>query len=261
MFPTLLFLHTALAGSPDATPPRADSTYVVAVVSGIGARRTTAEDTLHLSRVERDTWSLSQRGGESVWEDGDSVRRVDPSAPRDGDPWPIVLQRAVGSVPATVRFDDEGRPVELLDAEGWSQAARTAIEQAELPAVARLSGEALIDPDGLIRTLGRSFVGTPSEAWSRPDRLAGVDVLRLETCERTRERGLTTWTCRGSATGPDGNNTQLQDAATWTTVTIDRRGLVSVEDGWSGTLVHLDRDGQTITDSPVGGRRLLQRLP
>jgi hypothetical protein len=255
----LLTLALSAVAAPQARPAKSDAIYDVVVVAGIGARRIEGQSALAVKRQGAGVWTVQMLRSNNTWDEATEHVSYDSDAPRPGAPWPLITQHAVAAVAVDVVFDRSGRPDRLVEPDAWRQQATAALETLDLPNAGVRSGEALVDVDGLLLDLGRTFVGTPSSDWTRTDRLTGVVVERHETCDLSKVAGITTWTCRGDAAAVTDDDGQLQDAETWTTVRVDRQGLLDIEEGWSGTLVHLTRNGQTVTDSPIGGRRLVRR--
>lgn len=245
--------------APHVRPPKKPAVFDAVVVAGIGSTRIEGQTALSTRRQSFREWTVQTLRSQSVWDDAGGAVTWDSDQPSAGAPWPLVTQHAVASVPAQVVFDRDGSPVRLAEPDQWTAEATAALRALDLPEAGVRSGEPLVDPAGLVFDLSRTFVGTPSASWTRRDRLSGVLVDRQETCDVARDRRITTWTCRGTATEVTNADGQLQNTETWTTVTVDRTGLLTLEEGWSGTLVHLARDGVTVTDSPIGGRRLVQR--
>lgn len=257
--PLALLTLALAAAAPQVRPAKSDAIYDIVVVAGIGARRIEGQTVLATSRQGSGVWRIQTQRSNNTWDDTTEHVSYDSNAPSAGAPWPLITQHAVASVPAEIVFDRSGKPQRLHDKEAWRAQATAALVALDLPDAGVRSGEALVDEDGFLLDLGRTFVGTPSSEWTRTDRLTGVVVERNETCEMSRDGGVSTWTCRGLATAASDDDGQLQNAETWTTIRADRQGLLDMEEGWSGTLVHLSRDGQTVTDSPIGGRRLVRR--
>jgi hypothetical protein len=258
----LALTHSACA-THRAGPPRRDATYEIAVVAAVGARTVTEHYAVRTAPAAAQAWRVHTAWTDSRVEDVAGPIAFDSRAPTRADPWPLVSQHAVASIPATVHFDARGRPDAILDAEGWAANARVAVRSLDLPEQAVRSGLALVDAEGLLRDLIRVFPGAPrthaaAEAeWSRPLRLAGVELPRVERCEAVVAEGLTTWTCEGPLALPAGGSTLVHEGESWSTLVLDRRGLRSFEEGWSGTLVQ--RDGGGLRDQPFAGRRLVQR--
>ena len=113
----------------------------------------------------------------------------------------------------------------------------------------------LVDPEGLLVDLDRTVPGRPPiGTWERGDRIAGLAVRRVEDCVWDKPK----WTCTGTAT-TDQPGVKLFEVTTHTTVTADRRGLLWLETGYSGTLVTLAPDGRDIVDRPIAGVRRVER--
>jgi len=184
--------------------------------------------------------------------------RFDSASPRPADPWPLVLQHAIAAVPADVRVDADGRPEALVDPEAWSRRAREAIASVDLPAD---SGASLIDPDGFVTNLARTFPGVPEprQTWTRDERVAGLMVQRSEDCGRAQRRaGGATVRCEGECIAHDGQAGDLFATTCWTEVTWDDDGLRRLETGYSGTRLTMG-DADEVLDMPVAGQRLLVR--
>ncbi len=177
-------------------------------------------------------------------------QRFDSAAPTGGDPWPLVLQHLVSSVPATVRDGPGG--VELVDPALWSDAAKDELFRASLPPQVASAGLPLIDPDGFTAAARRMFPPVPTEgALDRPERIASIEASRQESCVATREAALRRWRCEGTITDPEG---RLREVSSFTEFVTDRAGLLSVESGYEGLLA------LSTGIVPVGARRRVERL-
>ena len=182
----------------------------------------------------------------------------DSAAPSPADPWPLLLQHAIAAVPAQVEMDRQGRPLQLVDPEAWGLAARQAIAEVDVPPG---TGEALIDPDGFVVNLARTFPGRPRarSTWVRQERIAGLLATRTETCGGIdRVDGERHLRCEGPCTAAADAPGDLFDTVCWTELWWDRHGLRKVESGYSGTLITLG-DGPEPIDLPIAGQRLLVR--
>jgi len=246
---------------PDTVLPRNGiSLYDVAVVAASGQRTLTAVYLLEAVPDDEGVWTIRTLHTEGTWEEGGEKLSYDSDAPAPEDPWPLSLQHAVASVPALVRFTEDGVPVGLVEEEGWRLASLKAMQALELPSQAMASGEALLDPGGLVRDLQRNFPGMPPEGvWVRDESIAGLPSQRIESCEATAEGRRRVWRCTGEVEGPKAGPARLHQMETSTQVVMDRRGLVSLEGTYSGTLVMLDESGTNVVDRPVAGRRLVVR--
>jgi len=254
-----LFAVAGCVHAPLAAPPaRGAVVYDVAVVSAAGERTVTALYALEATPSGPRTWSVRTLHTAGAVEEGGGTWTFDSAAPTGGDPWPLLLQHAVASVPAEVRFDANGAPEALADPEAWEAAARRAVEALALPREADAAADQVIDPDGLLADLRRTFPGTPpAGTWSRPDRLGPIDAVRAETCTEAMADDARTWTCSGEVVGAVEGAVHLHEGTSTTTIVADARGLATHESSWSGTL--LWRDGDDVRDTPVGGRRLVRR--
>lgn len=266
---SLLLLMIGCSGRDlPSTAPTADepTRYRVGVVTGSGDRTTTDVYTLRVVPVDRSVWAFVTEAAEGTWEAGAAALSWSSQDPRPEDPWPIVMQHAVSSVPARIVLDDEGRPVRFADPDPWRRAARAAILDRELPEQALAASEALLDPDGVVRDLQRSFPGAPPvhEDWTREERIAGLVVVRRESCtvdERLRQR---IYTCEGVIEDAQAE-AQSQAAArifasqSTTVLTLDRHGLVELDSRYSGTLVYVDATGERAQDRPIAGLRRVVR--
>ncbi len=185
-----------------------------------------------------------------------SPLRFDSTLPRPGDPWVLRWQHAISQIPATVTLDARGRPVALDDPDGWRQAAAEAIAVLPVPP----GGPPPLDAERFVADLARTFPGLPPEEgpWIRPEPIAGVDVLREESCAREGRRdGAARVRCEGWCRAASDAGPQLFETTCWTEVWFDRQGLVGVETGYSGTRVWME--GGMVNDTPIAGQRLLVR--
>jgi hypothetical protein len=263
-FPTLLFLAAACATRvpPSGLPP-ADGPAVwrVGVVVGSGDRLVSEVYTLIAAPKRSGIWAFSTEAAEGTWEERDAVLEWDSTNPRPDDPWPLLLQHAVSGVPAAIRFDALGRPQQLAEADAWRRAARSAMERLDLPAQARASADALLDPVGIVRDLQRSLPGVPPDdtPWRREEQVAGILVDRVETCERRRAGPRTTYRCEGTLEPHPTVAARLFDATSHTTLVVDARGLVQLDTSYEATMVVLDASGTVPLDRPIAGRRQVVR--
>lgn len=255
-----LALGLALAGCvPPRSLPDREVHWVEATLTASGG-----------STLEGIYRHRTERGNGSVWrvvtdrtEGVVSAPRSPPltfdsARPSAADPWPLVLQHAIAAVPAEVRLDDRGRPLSLLDPEHWAAQARQAVDQADVPGA---SADALIDPDGFVVNLARTFPGLPAahEEWRRTERLAGLVAHRTERCgPKRRDGGHRVVRCEGSAVAEPSTRGDLFDTSCWTEVHWDAEGLLKVESGYSGTLI-TSGEGPDPVDLPIAGQRLLAR--
>jgi hypothetical protein len=259
-------LTVACAGraAPRPTPsPRAVTTWRIGVVTGSAGRTTTEVYTLDAVPRPGGAWAFATRATEGTIEEGAAAIQWSSEDPRPEDPWPLVVQYAISSVPAPIVFDPSGRPERLVDPSAWRDAARAAVAARDLPEQAGSSVEPLLDADGLIRDLQRTFPGQPPAdgAWVRDETIAGLTVRRIETCTASEAGGAVTWTCAGTLEPLGDRAGRLFDAETTTTLTLDRHGLVTLDSRYVATLVRLDATGERAFDVPVAGRRQVVRQP
>jgi hypothetical protein len=258
--PAGLFLPAGLlvgcVHGPSPQIPRTSRDWSVAVSVATGDRVLESFYDLHTEPIAPNRWMVSTARTRGTWIEHGASQGFDSEAPTARDPWPLVLQHLVASVPAEVRIE-EGRVDELVAPDEWAAAARRAIYGSKLPVEALDAGEALLDPDGLVADLARTFPGTPPSegVWERPDRIAGLEVVRREQCEPTGSG----WSCDGSAEGADGQDARLFETTTFTRLAADHEGLLWVESGYSGTLVSAAIDGRGVMDRPISGLRRVQR--
>lgn len=242
------------AGVPSLGKER--TAWTVLVLAATGDRTIEATYALATERVAPDRWLVSTTRTRGTWAGDGEPASYDSDAPTAADPWPLTLQHLIASVPVEVRVDD-GHPVALVDPDGWADAARHAVYASDLPNDALAVGQALVDPDGLLADLGRTFPGTPGDgAWARPDRIGGVDAVRTETCARPTPGS---WDCAGTAEATPDAGARLFEVATTTTVATDRRGLVRLDARYTGTLVTLAPSAHWVDDRPVSGIRQVER--
>lgn len=261
-FAFALFLAGCTKARPLALPDaREVSLYKVGVVAASGSRTVTGVYTVRAVPKGRNTFAFVTEHGEGTWEEGSAGLTWDSASPKRIDPWPLTLQHAISTVPAEIEVDESGRLLALRSPEAWSRAARAAIESTDVPPQARASAEALVDPDGVVRDLRRSFPGRPATgaSWERTETLAGLEVTRIETCAESQQDRRTTWSCEGTLQGPTDGNARLVDGTSRTVVVVDARGLVEMTAAYTGTLVVLSPDGRQALDRPIAGKRMVVR--
>jgi hypothetical protein len=246
---------------PDTALPRSEaSLYDVAVAVASGERTVTSVYLLEVVPDGDRVWTVRTVHTEGTWEEGGESFTFDSDEPRPEDPWPLSLQHAVASVPAAVRFTEDGVPVGLVEEEGWRMAGLKAMQALQLPSQAMSAGDALLDPGGLVRDLQRNFPGMPPEGmWVRDESIVGLPSQRIESCEATTERRRAVWRCEGEVEGPKTGSARLHQVESSSVVVMDGRGLLSLEGTFSGTVVMLDESGTDLVDRPVAGRRLVVR--
>lgn len=251
----------ALAGCLRAGPPadalgRRAATWEVDVLVAAGDRSIEAHYTLRSERAGGDRWRLSTVRTAGTWTDANGAQAFDSAVPSPADPWPLTLQHAISEVPVEVRVE-RGRPVALADPAAWQEAARAAVYAAPVPGAALASGEALVDPEGLLDDLARTFPGLPPAAgpWVRAERIAGVDAVRTETCAADGAG----WRCEGVAEAAEGSSGKLFEVGTTTEVRVEGRDVVAVTSRYSGTLVTLAPGGGGVEDQPIAGIRSVRR--
>jgi len=256
----ILLVAACVKTFPAGPSVRGLSEYDVAVVAASGPRQLSALYSLEITPATDTAWVFRTVRGEGTWEEGGKPLSFDSDKPSRSDPWPLRLQHVVSSVPAVVVVDASGAPMELVDPDGWSADVRRALYDTDLPVEAMRSGEALVDPVGMVADLRRSFPGRPpSEEWVRHGRVAGLQVERRESCTETREGRVQVFRCDGTVRGPDDGSARLHDVTTWTELRLDRHGMASLEEGYSGTLVMMAPDESGVLDRPIAGRRLVER--
>jgi hypothetical protein len=243
------------------TPPAAfpDRTVDYDEVVLTASARSSLESTVRY-RVEPGKggvwWVKTLRTEGVVYDDGQPITRFDSSTPRGSDAWPLVLQHAIAATPALITVDDRGRPSGLLDPDTWEVDALAAIGEAPVPAAARADTQ-LIDAEGFVANLARTFVGVPPRGeWVRRERVAGLLAERREACEPV-ERGVVR--CEGRCVADDDPRGTLFGTDCWTEVAYDRDGITRIESGYAGTLVRSDGQGDA-EDLPVAGQRLVLRV-
>lgn len=244
---------------PSASRP---ATFRVAVAAGQGDAIVSQLSTLESHPKNKDSVVLLTSQTEGSLSRRDAEVTFDSRSPSPADPWPITLQHAVAQVPAQVRYSAEtGQIMELVDVESWKNSARSAIRALRLPPEAIASGDAMVDPEGLLGDLRRYFPGSPSigSSWRRADRIGGVMVTREETCALQRQKGQRIYQCTGVFQAQDTQVAYIQGAASTTNITIDKQGLVRMESQYSGTLHRPIMGGSDTIDQPIYGRRVVQR--
>ncbi|MCB9686914.1 MAG: hypothetical protein H6735_17880 [Alphaproteobacteria bacterium] len=255
----MLFVALAACAPRVAALPRTRGTtaWEVGVAAAIGDGVVEERYTLRSEPVKHDVWALSTVRSEVLVVSPDGTeQRWSSDARTPGDPWPLVLQHAVASVPALVRMS-RGRPVEILSTDDWAEEARAAMAATSLPEGAVATGANLVDPEGLLLDLGRAFPGMPDDGrLVAADRIAGVPALREETCAPLDSPGVLRFRCTGTATATDGSN-RLHDVDTWTELVADRDGMVWMESAYGGTL--RGRGGTNRGAVAVAGHRRVER--
>ena len=247
--------------TPPATlaPTRA-AVYDVVVAVASADRQVEAVYVLSVDAIASDVAVYATLSSSGLWTEEASAITFDSENPKRSDPWPITLQNAIAAVPATVQLDRAGAPLALLSPEDWKRTAIDEVYGLDLPVEALSSGEALIDPPGVIADLKRNFPGVPQdEVWERSERIAGVGATRRERCTKTQETGRLVWTCEGDILGPETGPARLHDTLSSTRIEVDRWGLRLLETTYAGTLVLLGPGGEGVLDRPVAGKRLVRR--
>ena len=257
---TLVLLLLACARPLATAPPQGEAVYDVAVLAASGTRVISSVYSLEVSGEGAGVYTFTTLHSEGSWEEGAEAVFFDSNVPRPSDPWPLVLQHAISTVPVALRFEG-GAPSAMVDEEGWKAAGLQAVNaemvKRDLPEQARTTGLQLLDPGGVLRDLRRNFPGNPPEgAWSRAVSIAGVPARVTQTCEPQGPRRVV---CRGTAQGPTEGATRLHEVDVVTDITSDGQGLVSLEHTYSGTLVLYDPGQERVLDRPIAGKRLVQR--
>lgn len=255
----LLFAMGCARGSLVDLPAGDTTTWGIGVATSSGDRFASGVYALRAEHLRADEWSFVTLHSEGEWEEGGTAIAYDSSAFQPSDPWPIVMQHAISSVPTRIRVVD-GLPMELLEPERWRVEVVAALEATGLPPEALVSGRGLIDPGGVVRDLQRSFPGTPPVGqWVRSARVLGVDATLVEACERKSQGTSTHWRCVGEVEGPTEGAVRLHEVTSETLIVADRRGLLSHEHTLSGTMVHYDPREDAVLDRPIAARRAVQR--
>ncbi|MEZ4237769.1 MAG: hypothetical protein R3F59_16805 [Myxococcota bacterium] len=256
MIALLVVAGCARGGLHSPALPRAPQRWEVDVLSAVGPRTLEAHYALCTERTGRDRWRFRTLRTRGEWLDHSGRATYDSDAPQPADPWPLTLQHAVSAVPADVVVE-EGRPVSLVDADAWRSAAHAAIYAAPVPAEALVVGDQLVDPEGLVDDLARTFPGVPAEAgaWERRERLGGVEAVVREDCAPADDG----WACTGAAEAAPGAEAKLFEVATSAAVAVDRQGLASLTSRYTGTLVTLAPGGHGVADQPISGIRSVRR--
>lgn len=232
--------------------------YDVVVAVASSSQTITSVYTLSVQPASGSTLIFRTLDSEGTWEQGGTTLHFDAATPRASDPWPLILQHAISSVPVRIEMKD-GRPFRVLDEEAWRGDVLSALDALPLPEEARQSGQAMVDPDGVIRDLLRTFPGVPSPGhWEREERIAGVLGTRSEVCESGDGEGLRI-SCEGRAVARRGGSAHLHEVRTSTSFMFDRRGLLEMESQYDGTLVVAGTQQGQVLDRPIAGRRLVMR--
>lgn len=255
---TALFWLVACVG-PKAFPDAA-AVYDEAVLTASGRSSLESVARYRVQPVGDGFRIATERTEGKVLQGETTVMAYDSRTPRRSDAWPLVLQHAIAAVPTDIRLDATGRPVALVDAEAWVDAAMGAMAEAPVPPGAGADPQ-LVDPEGYVASLARTFPGVPARGpWVREERIAGLQAVREEVCARAgRTDGARTVRCEGVCRADDDPRGTLFGATCWSEVLVDRRGLRQIETGYSGTLVRSGADGQA-EDLPVAGQRLVVRV-
>jgi len=241
--------------------PRRDTTWRVGVIAGSGDRTVTDIYTLRALPRPGGSWAFLTDDAEGTWEEGAGALSWSSAEPRPEDPWPIVLQHTISTVPAQIVLDATGRPDHFVDADAWRRAARSAVATLDLPPQASSSVEPLLDPQGLLRDLRRSLPGLPPAEgdWVREEPIAGLVVRRIERCTASRENGRSIYRCAGTLEPVEAVAALLHETRSTTVITLDHRGLVELDTGYDATLVYLDPSGERALDRAIAGQRKVVR--
>ena len=247
-----------LGGVPPASLGRSPQLWEVVVVVASGGRVLSAAYTLQTEPAGERRLSVRTLHTMGSWEEGGELYSFDSEAPAQTDPWALSAQHLISSVPAVIELSRLGRPQVMVEPEAWREGARQLLYRSTLPHEALIASQPLLDPTGLVLDLSRTFPGLPpGEIWSRQDRIAGVRVERTEDCQHTASPPL--WSCSGSIQAEEGQSVRLYEVESWTNISYDRRGLLEVESGYSGTRIDRSGPGGEPTDEPIAGRRSVRR--
>lgn len=235
------------------------------MVSGSGDRTVTDVYTLTAVPRKGSVWAFMVEEVDSSIEQGAGEIAYDSTNPQADDPWPLVAQFAISSVPADVELGPSGRPERMLHADRWRRSAQTEVSRRDLHPQAAASVDALLDPAGLIKDLQRNLPGLPpdGEIWEREEVIAGIRVVRSETCERSRRAGQRHWECRGTLQVADeGEAVKLYESTSYTRISADAQGMTELDTLYDATMVYVDASTGTTRDKPIAGRRrVLRRNP
>ncbi|TVQ86766.1 MAG: hypothetical protein EA397_19585 [Deltaproteobacteria bacterium] len=260
---TILLSSCAVRSASTALPDEAARiSYRVGLVAGSGDRTVTDVFTLAAVPKRGGVWSFRVETSESSIEQGAGEISYNSDAPTPADPWPLVAQFAISAVPATIALDDRGRPLTMIDPQRWQRLARVEVERRALPHQAAQSIDALLDPEGLVRDLQRSLPGLPPDQgpWEREEHIAGLPILRRESCERSARGARTTWDCAGTLHIADPElGAKIFEGSSITTVTADRAGMLELDTLYDATLVFVDPHSGQTRDRPIAGRRRVIR--
>jgi len=240
--------------------PRKPALYDVVVMAASSDRQVESIYVLAVEPIGPGVGVFTTLESTGSWTEEGSVAQFDSARPQRSDPWPVTLQHAISGVPATYQMDAYGGPVALLSEDAWKASAVEVIYGLDLPVQALASGEALLDPEGMVMDLRRNFPGAPTDdLWERDERIAGFPAKRSEQCVRREEAGVLSWSCEGEVMGPLEGPARLQDVSSTTWIAVDRWGLRRLETTYSGTLVMLGPGDRGVLDRPIAGKRLVQR--
>ena len=233
--------------------------FEVISITGWGSDSAESQFTLQTTPTQPGLWAIATTRTQGSWTRNGITQRFDSENVLMGDPWHHQLQHEIAATPAIIWMDANGRPERMVEEEAWRSDARGRVLDLQLPAEALQVGENLLDPEGLVADLARYFPGTPSleQPWRRLDRLSGLPVIREEQCQRLESGQLSSWRCEGSFTPTSDARAKIHEGTSWTQLSIDRRGLVRLEEGFSGTVI-LPTDAG-VEDRPIAGQRLVTR--
>lgn len=232
---------------PSAAVPSGGSTWIVVAVSATPDRLVSATTWLRVAQARPAEATVATLRAEGTWETPEGSGSWASDAIDGATPWPLRIQHVVASVPAAFAWSDDGSPTQVIDPDGWREQVVVALAALELPTEALSTVSNVVDPDGLLRDLRRTFPGVPpaSGPWVRDEGFGARTLTRSETCARARDGGTVTWRCSGTVDG-DG----VSEGAATTSLVVDRRGLVEVESRWEALIAGV---------GPVGVRRLVVR--
>ncbi|NCG21584.1 MAG: hypothetical protein GWP91_21430 [Rhodobacterales bacterium] len=240
-------------------PPNRLAVIEVISVTGLGSDRAESQFTLQTKPTQPGLWAIATTRTQGRWTRNGITQRFDSDNVLMGDPWHHQLQHEISATPAIIWMDANGRPERMFEEETWRSHARGRVLDLQLPAEALRVGENLLDPVGLVSDLARYFPGTPTleQPWRRMDRLSGMPVIREEQCQSLESGKQRSWRCEGTFSPTSDARAEVHEGTSWTQLAIDRRGLVRLEEGFSGTMVVATEDG--FKDRPIAGQRLVTR--
>ena len=238
------------------------SAYQVGVVVAVGERYVSSFYTLAVEPISPGVVRITTIASEGTWEEGPVRAEFDMSAPKVSDPWPVAIQHAISSTPAEIQIGPNGVPEKMIDVDAWKEDAWQSFQALGLPHQARSSANALMDPKGVVADLLRSFppAPEPTGVWRRTATIAGIDVMRVETCALSIERSVREWTCAGTTSSAATPRGKLLDIKTQSILTVDKMGIARLEETYDGVLVTRADGLGRVPHRVVAGKRVVSRI-